>query len=132
MVTRQRIDLSVKPCQLKKTTVTWFQQRIETAVTQSVADKEVENGTTTIITDPFTRADLIQLQREDKSLEQLFLAAEEPESDYMVSDEILYAINKEPSQDENPYKIVVPEKLRQRVLELGHGKSDTKRPVAPW
>ena len=76
-----------------------------------------------VITDPFTRADLIKLQQEDLELQPLFKTASDSESEYMVADDILYAINKEPVGEENPYKIVVPQALRSRILELGHSKS---------
>ena len=76
-----------------------------------------------IVTDPFTRQDLITAQKEDEELQPLFEAASDSESDYMVDDEVLYAINRNPTTEENPYKIVVPEILNSKILELGHGKS---------
>jgi len=90
---------------------------------EETRDVEKEDGMTTIITDPFTRADLIKLQKEDSGLQPLFEAARDEESDYMVADDILYAIHNKASGEENPYKIVVPAALKTKILELGHGKS---------
>lgn len=39
-----------------------------------------------IVTDPFTRQDLITAQKEDEELQPLFEAASDPESDYMVDE----------------------------------------------
>ena len=69
-----------------------------------------------IVTDPFTRQDLITAQKEDEELQPLFEAASDPESDYMVDNEVLYAINRNPTIEENPYKIVVPEILKSKIL----------------
>ena len=57
-----------------------------TVATQSdLAEKEdqqeKDGGETIIITDPFTRAELIRLQNEDTELQELFTAASDPDSD---------------------------------------------------
>ena len=59
-----------------------------------------------IMTDPFTRQDLITAQKEDEELQPLLEAASDPESDYMVDN----AINR------NPMKIVVPEILKNKIF----------------
>lgn len=87
----------------------------------------MDDGPVTIISNPFMRAGLIQLQKEDSGVCTLFDAAEWPDSDYMIADDILYAINKAPASEENAFKIVVPVGLRKKILALGHGKSGNFR-----
>ena len=43
--------------------------------------------------------------------------------EYAVRDDVLYGLNLQPKADENPYKIVVPTPLREKILRLGHDKS---------
>ena len=89
-------------------------------------ERNTDEGTetaTVIITDPFTRKDLIEQQKADKNLQPLFLEARREGSEYAVRDDVLYGLNLQPKADENPYKIVVPTPLREKILRLGHDKS---------
>ena len=76
-----------------------------------------------IITDPFTRSELVKQQKEDDSLKLLFEAARQGDPEYLVKDDVLYGVNLQPKPDETPLKIVVPTPLRDRILQLGHDKS---------
>ena len=82
------------------------------------------NGDQVITTAPFTTQKLIEEQKKDSTLKQMFDAAHDPlKSEFTIKNEILYAINWKPGLQENPLKIVVPRSLRRHVLELGHGCS---------
>ena len=90
---------------------------------QTAGKEEDDKPSVAVITDPFTRQDLIRAQHADAALQSLFEAAEDPDSEYMFHNDVLYAINANPAVDETPYKIVVPDVLKTKILELGHGKS---------
>ena len=60
----------------------------------------------TVITAPFTTADLIVEQKKDPELQPMFDAAAGPlPTEFVMKDDILYAVNLEPKQQEEPYKI---------------------------
>ena len=100
-------------------------------------DEEDRQDQTFIITDPFTRQDLVDQQKADDSLKPLFEAARLGNPEYFVRDNVLYGENLQPKQDEVPYKIVVPTPQRERILQLGHDKSGhfghkkTKNHISP-
>ena len=78
----------------------------------------------TIITSPFSSADLIREQKADASLKPLWAAVADPlQTDYIHKNSILYAVNLDHKSNENPHKIVVPTSLRQQVLNIGHACS---------
>ena len=78
----------------------------------------------TIITSPFTSADLIREQKADTSLKSFWDAAADPlQTDFIQKGSILYAVNLNHKPNENPYKIVVPTPLRPKVLDIGHACS---------
>ena len=97
----------------------------------SVADETISQQTNsqiqpdyTIITSPFSSADLIREQKADTSLKPLWDAAADPlQTEFVQKDSILYAVNLEQKPNENPYKIVVPTPLRPKVLNIGHACS---------
>ena len=86
-------------------------------------DKVDRSEPANIITDPFTRSELVKQQKEDDSLKLLFEAARQGDPEYLVKDDVLYGVNLQPKPDETPLKIVVPTPLRDRILQLGHDKS---------
>lgn len=76
-----------------------------------------------------TRQELIELQQQDESLAEMFLAAEDPDSLFEVRGGILYT-KKLSTQEESAVEekeaqvsIVVPEKLRKKVIEAGHDQA---------
>lgn len=74
-------------------------------------DKEEGN---IIVTDPFTRNDLVRQQKEDSSLQPLFEAARRGDPQYLEQDGVLYGVNLQPK---GAKKIVVPTPLRDRLLQ---------------
>jgi len=78
----------------------------------------------TVTTAPFTTADLIAEQKKDPALQPMFDAAVGPlPTEFVIKNDILYAVNLEPKQQEEPYKIVVPKTLQEKVLNIGHACS---------
>jgi len=73
---------------------------------------------------PFSVEGLIKSQQQDQSLKEAWDKAKEPlPTEYKCKKGILYRAQQQPHPLENPYKIVVPEDLKQHVLELGHQKA---------
>ena len=96
---------------------------VTSGVEAETEDEEEREAPSVVITDPFTRQDLIDQQKADESLKPLFEAARLGDPEYFVRDDILYGKNLQPKPEETPHKIVVPTPMRNRVLQLGHNRS---------
>jgi hypothetical protein len=78
----------------------------------------------TITTAPFTSEDLKREQKADTALQKCWDLAKEPlPTEYIIKDDILYWIDPKPLQLDNPHKIVVPQSLQSKVLQVGHSCS---------
>jgi transposase InsO family protein len=63
-------------------------------------------------------------RKKDPTLKLCWDQAADPlTTTFIVKDKILYAIDPDPKQLENPYKVVVPQSLRSKVLDVGHACS---------
>ena len=80
-------------------------------------DKEDGREPANIITNPFTRSDLVKQQKEDDSLKLLFEAARQGDPKYLVKDDVLYGVNLQPK--ETPLKIVVRYHSETEFCNLG-------------
>ena len=78
----------------------------------------------TIITAPFSNADLRKLQDTDSSLAKMWEAAKDPlQTTFTVKQDILYQVDMDPKNNGSHYRIVVPVSLRPKVLQVGHACS---------
>lgn len=78
----------------------------------------------TVVTAPFNTATLIEEQKKDPQLKPMFDAAANPlQTDFIIKNDILYAVTLELKEQENPHKIVVPRSLQKQVLNVGHACS---------